>query len=175
MEAKQSIGRGHVLLEVLTSEMYVGIATAGALAYFWIINYLVASSNYGIFLISVPVYIVYLMVGTAGILLALGIFSIRNALLGATAAAEEGVLSAALPSIGSLAVTCSCTYPFLGTVLLFFGASSLEVSAVISYVAAYQAWILAAIIVVNLLLIHYYLGRLAKAERRIYLGGRRRA
>lgn len=172
--AAEKTGRVHVLAEFLSSESYVGIAAAGALAYFWIINYLVASSNYGIFLISVPAYMLYVMVGTAGILLALGVYSIRSALLSATTAAEEGVLSALLPSIGSLAVTCSCTYPFLGTVLLFFGASSLEVSSVISYVAAYQIWILLAIVVANCAMIYYYLGRLADAECRIGAKGRKR-
>ena len=166
------IGRGRVLFKVLTSESYVGIALAGALAYFAIINYLVASGNYGIFLIAIPIYVIYAMVGTAGLLLALGVYSIRNALLSATTAAEEGVLSAVLPSVGSLAMTCSCTYPFLGTVLLFFGASSLTVSAVVSYISAYQPWILAAIITVNIILIYHYLGRLADAECRI--GTRRR-
>ncbi len=164
MASASGPGRARILFRLLTSEVYVGIALAGALAYFAVISYLVSSSNYGIFLITVPIYMVYAMVSTAGILLAMGVYSIRSALLSARAAAGEGALSAVLPAVGSMAVTCSCTYPFLGSILIFFGASSLTVSAVISYVASYQLWILAAVIAVNLALIYYYLGKLARAE-----------
>ena len=167
------MGRGSLLVSVFSSWIYPVIALAGAIAYFALFAYMIKLSNYGIFIVTVPIYLVYAMVLTAGILLALGVYSVRMALLRPAAGAEEGALSVILPTVGGLVATCACNYSLFGLLLVSIGISSLEVSGIMAAVAAYQLWILSAIIVINLLLIYYYSGRLADAACRVPRGRRR--
>ncbi len=166
-EAKKGVGRGSVMLELLTSQTYVGIAVAGALVYFLVFNYMITYSSYGLFIVTVPIYLIYIMVGTAGILLSLSVYSAAGRLLRPAAEVEEGALSAILPSAGGLVATCACSYSLLGSMLIYFGVSSLAVSGIMSLVSAYQLWILIAIIFLNLLSVYYFSGRIASAECRV--------
>ncbi len=161
------IGRLSVIGSLLLSPVYLAITVAGSLFYFLIFDYLITASNYGIFLVTVPIYLIYIMVASAGLLLALGIFSISKALLGTASGVGEGTMSALLPTIGGLVATCACSYSLLAALLAFFGINALEVSGIVSGIALYQLWLLAAVVLINLALIYYYSGKVADAECRL--------
>ena len=49
-------------------------------------------------------------------------------------------------ALGAFVATCSCNLPFIGPLLYFIGLNSLEVSGVLSFLAAYQQAIVEAIV-----------------------------
>lgn len=163
-----------VFLSLITTPEYLALAAGSALAYFLVFYYLITASNFGIFLVTVPLSLAYIMVGSAGVLFSLGVYSVARALLSYTSGAEEGAASAVLPILGSLVATCGCSYSVLAGILAFLGINAFEVSGIISGVALYQSWLIVAIILVNLALIYYYSGRAAVAECRLAPSGRRR-
>ncbi len=162
------IGRLAVVISLIKSPVYQAIMTSAALLYFLVFHILVIASNYGIFLVTIPIYLVYIMVASAGFLLALSVFSIRTALIGRVSAAGEGALSAILPTVGSLVATCACSYSLLASLLAFIGINAFEISSVVSSISLYQLWLIIAIIAVNLDMIFYYLGKVANAASRLH-------
>jgi hypothetical protein len=163
MEAVK-IGRLGVIWSLLKSPTYLAIMTAGALLYFLIVYRLIIASNYGIFLVTVPIYLVYIMVASAGLLLSLAVFSIKTALVGRASSVSEGAFSAILPTVGGLVATCACSYSVLAALLAFFGINAFEISGIVSGIALYQLWLIVAIVIINLLMVFYYSGKVAAAE-----------
>ena len=162
------IGRLAVVVSLIRSPAYQAIMTGAALLYFLIFYNLITASNYGIFLVTIPIYLVYIMVASAGFLLSLSVFSIKTALLGRASAAGEGALSAILPTVGSLVATCACSYSLLASLLAFIGINAFEISSVVSSISLYQLWLIIAIIAINLVMIFYYLGKVANAANRLH-------
>jgi hypothetical protein len=71
-----------------------------------------------------------------------------------------GISGILLPSLAGLAASCGCAFPLLESILLFFGVNALEAAGIASTINAYQEWIITAMILVNLVFIYYYLGRI---------------
>ncbi len=163
MQARR-ISRISVLWALAKSPAYLAIMVAGSLIYFLIFYNLIIASNYGIFLVTVPIYLVYAMIATAGILLSLGAFSISTALLSRASGLGGGAFSAILPTVGGLVATCACSYSILASLLAFAGINAFEVSGIVSGIALYQLWIMSAIVALNLIMIFYYSGLVADAE-----------
>ena len=168
MASARRIGRLSVILSLVRSPAYLGLATSAALAYFLVFYRLIIASNYGIFLVTIPIYLVYIMVASAGLLLALGAFSIKTAILGRISAVGESAFSAILPTIGGLVATCACSYSVLAALLAFLGINAFEISGVVSSIALYQIWLMIAIIAINLAMIFYYSGKVAQAANRLH-------
>ena len=66
-------------------------------------------------------------------------------------------------ALGAFVATCSCNLPLLGPLMYFIGLNSLEVSGVLSFLAAYQEAIVEVIIVVDVLSVYYYLRQIARS------------
>ncbi len=152
------------LTGIFSKPLYAIIGILSSIGYFTLFYLMVKSSNYGIFLLTVPVYVIYVISVTSGILLSLSLFSIFKSLLSVRTGVAGGVLSVVLPSVGSTVITCACSYPIIGTFLLFVGVNALELSAAISTLARYDTAAAFLIIAINVVAIYYYLGRIAKAE-----------
>ncbi len=168
MERKRArAGRLQVIWSMFNSPVYLAIAVSGSLFYFLIFYYLVTTSNYGVFLVLVPVYLVYIMVASAGILLALGVFSLSSALMKPVSGVEEGAFSAILPTVGGLVATCSCSYSVLAALLAFFGINAFEISGIVSGISLYQIWLIVAVVLLNIVMLYYYSGKVADAECRL--------
>jgi hypothetical protein len=52
--------------------------------------------------------------------------------------------------------------------LAFIGINAFEISSVVSSISLYQLWLIIAIIAVNLVMIFYYLGKVANAASRLH-------
>ncbi|MEM3839416.1 MAG: hypothetical protein QXF01_02455 [Candidatus Micrarchaeaceae archaeon] len=168
MERKRQVGRTSVLLALARSPAYLAVVAGSSLIYFLVVYSLITASNLGIFLTTVPIYLIYLMVGSAGVLLGLSVLSVKTALIGRAYAAGEGILSAVLPAAGGLVATCACSYSVLAAALAVAGINAFEISGIVSWISLYQSWLILAIIAVNVLLIFYYSGKVAGAVNRLH-------
>ncbi len=139
---------------------YIAIAALSSVLLFYFFKYLIAANNHGIFLLLIPIYIVYALVATSGILLAISLFAIAHSVAARRLGAAGGVSGILLPSLGGLIASCGCTFPLLESVLLFFGVNTFEAIGIVSVVNDYQVPILTAMILANLVMIYYYLGRI---------------
>ncbi len=158
---KLKTGRIAAAKMIFKHPAYLAIAAISSILFYYLFTYLIAANNYGIMLILVPMYLVYILVITSGIVLSVSIFTIAFSIayrrIGALGSAE-GIL---IPSIGGLVAGCGCSFPIIESVLLFFGVNVFEAAGIASAIAAYQEWIMVAMILANLAVIYYYLGRLS--------------
>lgn len=133
------------------------LVTNGVLfAIYYLVFYeLIVRSNSGFFLLTIPVSLLVLLVLASSALatVAMSYFrlSFRRRSLPGIAESPIGVV------VGAFVATCSCNLPLLAPVMYFFGLNAVEVSGVISFLAAYQEIIVEAIVIIDALSIYYYL------------------
>lgn len=139
---------------------YVAIAAASSVLLFYLFRYLIAVNNHGIFLLLIPIYIVYALVVTSGILFSISLFAIAHSVASRRIGEIGGIEGIIIPSLGGLVASCGCAFPLLESIFLFFGINAFDAVGIISVVNAYQLWILIAMILVNLATIYYYLGKI---------------
>jgi hypothetical protein len=125
-------------------------------AYYLLFYEMIVHSNAGFFLLTIPFSLVVLFVLASSVLATVAVSYIRLSLrrrrsLPGVAQSPIGV------ALGAIVVGCSCNLPLLAPVMYFIGLNSIEVSGVISFLAAYQRTIIEAIVVINALSIYYYL------------------
>lgn len=175
MPATRRITRAEVLGMIFTKPTYITVAVAGAILNYLVFLYFIEQSNRGVLLFTIPAYLVYPLMLAGGMLIAISAYSFRINAIRPAYKASDGVLGFIVPAIGSMISSCACSYPIFATVLLALGADSFSVSSLVSIVGAYQQQFVALIILANLLLIHYYLGVVARgcstAPRRAKSGG----
>jgi hypothetical protein len=168
-DSKKRPDRADVLKKVFTSPLYILITIITAIVYYGLFYYLILTGNKGVFLVTVPIYLVYALVVSASVLLALSIFAVAHSIRTKYAGAEGGLLSIVTAAFGDLIVGCSCYAPILSSVMYAIGFGTLQVGDMISFLGVYQAWFVVAFIAVNLIFIYYQLGRIIRigsAERR---------
>jgi len=130
-------------------------------AYYLLFYELIVRSNAGFFLLTIPYSLLVLIVLASSMQATVAVFYLRLALkrrsLAGVAQSPVGV------ALGAFAATCSCNLPLVGPLLYFIGLNSLEVSGVLSFLAAYQQAIVEAIVVVDALSIVYYLRQISRS------------
>ncbi|HVC58422.1 MAG TPA: hypothetical protein VND15_03030 [Candidatus Acidoferrales bacterium] len=152
-----------VLRMIYSSPAYVVVNIAAAAFYYFLFRYLLASQNYGIFLLNVPNYLIYALVISSSVLLTLGAYGIKSAFESRSRAVGEQGASAATTIVGAVISGCaSCQAPFVGSLLYAFGFNTLTVSSILSGIGGSQELILAAFIVINLALIYYSTAKIAE-------------
>ncbi len=139
---------------------YVAIAAISSAIFFYLFRYLIAINNHGIFLLLIPIYIVYALVLTSGVLFSISIFAIAHSVASRRIGEIGSIEGIIIPSIGGLVASCGCAFPLLESIFLFFGVNVFEAIGIISVINSYQLWILIAMILVNLATIYYYLGKI---------------
>lgn len=157
------------LKATFTSPFYIFITALAIIAYYELFYYVILTGNKGLFLVTVPIYLVYALVLSASVLLALSIFAVAHSIRAKYAGAEGSLLSIVTASLGDLVVGCSCYAPILSSVMYAVGFGTLAVGDAISFLGDYQTWFVVVFIVANLIFIYYQLGRITrigKAERR---------
>jgi hypothetical protein len=124
-------------------------------AYYAIFYEVILYSNSGYFLLTIPSYLLVLLVLTSSCSATVAVsylrISRRKRSIPVVVESPVGV------ALGALVASCSCTLPLLAPTLYFIGLNAVEVSGVISFFASYQTIIFEAIIVFNLLSVYYYL------------------
>jgi len=139
---------------------YIIIAAACSFLFYWLFAYLIAVNNHGIILILVPIYLVYLLVVTSGIIFSISLFAIAHSISSRRIGEIGGIEGIILPSLGGLVASCGCAFPLLESILLFLGVNTFEAIGIVSTINSYQVWILCAIIAINLVTMYYYLGKI---------------
>ncbi len=153
-------------IAIFKKPAYTIIAISSAIAFFYLFRYLVSVNNDGLFLIFIPIYLIYALVATSGVLFSISIFTIAHSISMKRSGAVGGIEGILLPSIGGLIVGCGCSFPLLESILLFFGVGVFQAVGIISILNGYQYAIIAAMIALNIIAIYYYLGRLQQPPRR---------
>jgi hypothetical protein len=132
-------------------------------AYYLGFRYLISSSDYGFVLITVPMYLVYLLIGSASVLFTLSVYSLFMGLPRSNRkSAPSGFFSAFSVFLGGLSAGCACQAPILYGFLYFLGLNSLEASGLVSIFADHETGILESIIALNALLILFFAFRIGK-------------
>jgi len=150
------------ILRVFQKWQYLAVLVVSALLYFSIFQYLVASSNFGIVPLTVPIYLLYLLVATASIQVALSIYLVAQTATRIRIVREtsRGILGTLSVIVGGLSAGCSCQAPVLYSLLYFLGFNSLEASSFVVMFAKFQIEIFVAIILINLVFIYHSLSRI---------------
>jgi len=130
-------------------------------AYYLLFYELILHTNGGYFLLTIPFSLLILIVFASSVQATVAVAYLRLALrrrsVAGVAQSPVGV------ALGAFVATCSCNLPLLGPVMYFIGLNSLEVSGVLSFLAAYQEDIVEAIVVIDVLSVYYYLRQIARA------------
>ncbi|MCL4365515.1 MAG: hypothetical protein M1569_04115 [Candidatus Marsarchaeota archaeon] len=151
--------RINTAIRIFSHPLYILIAVLGSSAFFYIFHYLISRSNNGVFIIFTPIYLIYALVITSGILFSISVFAIIHSVASRRSGVSGGIASALLPAAGSLIASCGCSFSLLASILLFLGINTFEAAGIISFIGSYQAWIILAMISANILMIIYYLGK----------------
>lgn len=156
------ITRAQMLWMIFREPAYVVAAAIGFLANYAVLAYLILYSNKGVFLLLAPAYLLYPVMVTGGIMLAIAAYSFKVNSIKAASRASEGFLGFALPALVSMIASCACSYPIFATLLIVMGVNILAVSDIVHAVSANQELIIAVVLAANIILIYYYLGAVAR-------------
>lgn len=132
-------------------------------AYYALFYEVILRSNSGFFLPIIPTWLLFLFVLASSALATVAVsylgVSIRRRGVPGVAGSPIGVV------VGAFVASCSCNLPLLAPLMYFIGLNTLEVSGVISFLAAYQDAIVESIIVLDLVSIYYYLRQISRSGR----------
>ncbi len=145
--------------------LYLGLTALFIVLYYLFFYYTIVFSDRGLFLVTAPLYLVYLLVASAAVLLAVSVYAIARSIHAKYAGAEGSALSIATSALNGLIVGCNCYAPILSSALYALGFGTLGVSSAISFLGDYQAELLVAFIAVNLVFLYYQLGRISRISR----------
>ncbi len=149
-----------LLKDIARKPSLASLFVAGSILYYLFIRYIITISSQGVFLITMPLYLLYAVSISSALLLTVSAYSMRLSYAHGLMGISDGTASAATTVVGSLVTSCGCSAPVLGTILYLLGANAIGVSGAIAFIATNQEWLMAAVILANLLLAYYSLGRL---------------
>ncbi len=161
-ENKARPGRLRILKDIFTSPAFIALFIVFAILYYFFIRYIITISSRGIFLISVPSYLLYLLSATSAVLLAASAYELRLSFRYRALALEDGAASVITTFAGSLVTSCGCSAPLLATILYGLGANVIGVSSAITFIAVNEVWLLGAVVIINLALAYYSLGKISR-------------
>jgi hypothetical protein len=163
-KARIRAGRLGVAKAVLASPACVLVALLSAAAYYLLFFGAVTYENKGLFIVTVPGYLIGALIATASALLAVSAFELIRSFQVASATSSDAV-SVITSSCGLLIAGCGCYSPIIASALYAVGFGAIQVSGALSVLADYQSWIIVLLVAVNLALIHYQLGRVSRGIR----------
>ena len=143
---------------------YVALTIILGIAYslaFWYLSYIQGGNAV---MLSVPIYMVFLLVASSSVLMTIAIYSIRNTrknnakATGTAASAGTVILGTGL---------CGCATTLLPTLALAAGMSTPAVYALASFLSDYNVEIISLLIALNVAVIAYYLNKLSDPTRKM--------
>ncbi len=159
-ESRRAAGRLRKLRKIFTKPQYTAVFIIAILVYYSLFYYIITKSNYGLFLVSAPIYAVYLLTLTSGILATISAYVIASRLK-YSEALEYGASGSITLLAGGVIASCACQVPIFVSLLYILGASVADVTLVTFYIASYQIYIIAALILANMALVYHYLGKIS--------------
>ncbi|MDE1768634.1 MAG: hypothetical protein KGH64_05030 [Candidatus Micrarchaeota archaeon] len=163
----RKLSRLEIFIAIFRRPAYIISTLISAAIFFYLFYYIIQASNRGIFLITLPIYFIYALVLTSGILFSISLYSISRALLSRAQRLEGSIAGILMPSIGGLVASCACSFSILASVLIFFGINTFDALGLVSFLSQYQVWLIAILIALNLAIIYFYLGELVKPLRKL--------
>lgn len=153
------------LLKSIYRPGYAILNIAVALIYYYAFIFLVKAQNYGILLLSIPMWLLLALVITASVLFTIAIYSINNTRRN-QAKVSASTLGVATTLAGGVIGGCGCSAP------LIFGLTALGVSAssitpLYLFLADNAVVLFSAMVLVNLATLAYYLWKLSNPSCRI--------
>ena len=148
---------------------YIVLTIAIGIAYsiaFWYLAYLEGGDAV---MISVPIYMVFLLIVSSSILMTVAVYSIKNTrrnnikTTGTAASAGTGTVI-----LGS--GLCGCTTTLLPTIAIAVGVSMPTVYVLASFLKNYNIEIISLLIAINVVALVYYLNKLSCPSCRIRKG-----
>jgi hypothetical protein len=149
------------LTGILTSPIFLVFLIVVAVIYYFFIKYIITISSQGLFLITVPTYLLYFLSASSALLLTTSAYSIHLSYKYRIMGIEDGAASAVTTFIGGLVTSCGCSAPILSVILYGVGVNVIGVSSAITFLAVNQDWLLGIVIILNLLLMYYSLGKVS--------------
>jgi hypothetical protein len=155
---------GKSLKEIYTLK-YIALNIAVAVAYYYLISYLLSLQQNGIPITSVPIYLVYLLAMASSVTLTIAIYSINNTRRNRAKLSASSV-SAASTLLGGVISGCGCQAAILFNALALVLGSG-EATLINTTVADNAPLIFGALILINLFVIAYYLEKLSRPACRL--------
>ncbi len=155
-------------LKEIYGPKYILLNAAIAVGYYFVISYILSVQQQGIPFTSVPIYLIYLLAATSSITLTIAIYSIGNTRRNEAKISATSV-SAATTVFGGIISGCGCQAAILLNVLTI-SAGTGEATLINTIATENAPWIFAAMIIINLFVIGYYLDKLSKPSCKIGKG-----
>jgi hypothetical protein len=152
-------------IRAIYSIKYLLVNAFVAVAYYYLISYLLSIQQNGIPITAVPVLLIYLLAITSSVTLTIGIYSIRNTRRNEAKFSATSV-SAITTFFGGIVSGCGCQAAILFN-LLAIGFGTGEATLVNTIATENVAPIFGALIIINLFVIGYYLNKLSRPSCRI--------
>ena len=151
-----------IFRDIFTSYSYILIAILGSILYYFIFSYLISVSSNGVFVFTAPLYLIYLLVISAGVLLAVSAYVLRRSVGGTRLGASDSAASAITAVIGGLVAGCGCSAPALYSLLSLLGISAADAFGITYAINQLQIPGLLILTAINILLIYYNLGKISR-------------
>jgi len=161
--SERASGAGVLHSFVVLYSSWMTLLTNGVffVVYYLIFYAVIFYSNFGYFLLTIPFYLLALLVLVSSTLATVAVsylrISRRKSTIPGMAQSPIGV------ALGAFVASCSCSLPLLAPALYFIGLNALEVSGIISFFAAYQETIIEALVVLDFISIYYYLRLISRS------------
>jgi hypothetical protein len=146
-------------LKSIYKPKYIALNIAIAVAYYFVIKYLLSIQQDGIPITTVPVYLIYLLVITSSITFTIAIYSISNTRRNHAKISATSV-SAVTTFAGGVLSGCSCQAAILFNVLAFSVGSG-EATLVNTIVGENAPILFGIMIILNIFVAGYYLEKLS--------------
>lgn len=150
---------------ILLSPAFVVFLIIAAIIYYLFIKYIITISSQGIFLVTVPTFLLYLLAASSALLLTISAYSIHISYKYSVMGIEDGAASAVTTFIGGLVTSCGCSAPILAVILYGLGVNVIGVGSALTFLSVNQDWLLGIVVIVNLLLMYYSLGKVSSGCR----------
>lgn len=160
------ISRLEAFLIIFRYPTYIISTIISSIVFYYIFYLMIVASNEGVFLVLIPIYLVYLLVILSGILFSISLYIIARSLLTKAARLEGSAAGILLPSIGGLIASCGCSFSVLASVLIFFGINTFDAVGFVSLINSYQIWFILLLILIDIGMIYFYLGKLTSFFRK---------
>ena len=139
---------------------YLALNMVSVIVYYLALTALIRSQNYNILLITVPKWLFYAVIISASIMLTLGVYITREAIIKKRAATTCGI-GTALTLFTGVVAGCGCSAPLIYGIAVI-GLSITEVSVLQSFIVRYSTPIFVAVLAINTLLVLYYAGKVQR-------------
>ncbi len=155
----------NTVVEIYRRPRYILLNIVSIIVYYYIFTVLISYQNYGILLIELPIFLIYAMIILSSILFTISIYAIKNTIR------NQAKITGSATSIitilfGGIIGGCGCAAPII------YGLTAIGISlSTTSYLAYvindYIVQIFLVILLIDAILILYYLNKLSYASCRV--------